>query len=1283
MLGAVETNATQKKQSVRDAAKRAQLPPRVKSTPPALQTPPSPCSSRAAPTSTATRAPAPTQPSAHGATATNTSYPLRTTNSSQPAVTDQLLQDGTVAPVKQARTQNDPTGKVPAEAEQTFAAEIAKKNEQAKRQLEKTKEIIGAMSEFVRDHITGITDDANIIKTDRAKIVRAFEEINALLIEFNRAANEKKPDGKKADKKNHEKNKKKEEAFLDGGHEAARNCFREIAKICNNISLKGSENTAVQTTFDQLGGLSEVLKRFHFTQSANYRTQKWAETMANNLGKICPGLLLQRPGSEISQSTEFGVGVSASFLPQILSIGPKAVCRAMVLKTNRIDEDGDTLYLTSKVTSVEAGVQAKVMKIPNFNNKQKSFLSISFKAKGTRERGNYADFKSLVAQMMAENRDDANYWKFFNRSGSENSFGSRLVAVMQLPGNLCWRVAVGKGYKSPGRMPNFNQEKLNKGATNQDEILSLSSQLFGDCTYTQKTKSTSSIHGLFKHCYPSAAMELKGLQCDYADSFGLPDVPRNPLEGCTPKPTPGGLRSRNNFDSVERDTLSLELKGNFGVYLPGGTGNQFQLGADASMKVERVDNKTVFMKFLLPHHILDPFYSFDIQGSHDTLSRFENMYANGPESHLFCTIRQQLHRDRSRADALNQISAMTRIDLANDATNKLFKLYTEFVDLAGIQKSLQTNKTGNCRFRPDELIAFESKFEKVCNEIFGIHTSPILRKQFGKELRRDPEFFIVRGLEAISIALGQVGLHIHDTKMQAGLPSGSSQSQIDMLHEAREKVERKYALLSKIMDGFTLPMDEQAACRQFSIIPPSKSINTTYGMSVDLNAGAYCSALSYINNNSIDPTKTSSVKGQNPVQGQSGIATPCAVGGGLQMFLRKQPVHPNLVRSGTFKMVKLTVNGTGLMGPVLSRAHDFMVEIANGAKKRLNLLDQTTTADKTRMQRFVEGAAAAFVGSTVSVQEHEKEWSWNERTPLAVGKFTYQPMAQWARVISRKSNSISAAVGVPLHPTGTPVTVSLSCRHTETASNVVFESLGTCLGYQLIQNEALDKIVKQCGVTNKTNDPNNKWALDFNKLRVHFTPEKAKPMDDLAKTNQKLADTTYMCNKYFATDESVFGFMESYLHYAENPRSWDGVARENIGKRNEFHRFDDDPDTWRTIRCMNEGHGGSALASTTGQTVQKVLDLRKGGPENLDPRPIWSKAKMAELKKAMKNVKMALENKSLSPDERRELFFNTPDGQIVFEAYNRVLSSYNNINTAVKATTTYQPVVVKRKRLPA
>ena len=617
LIGAIETNAAQKQQSARATTNRTHLPPRVKNTPPGPQTPTSHRPLRPAATSTSTRNCAP----AVSTTATNTSHTLRTSNSSQPAVAAHLLRDGMVAPLGRPRAQDGLAGRVPAETDQASVVETAGIKEQAKRQLKSTKEIVGAMSEFVRDNINETRNNRCETKTNQARIVKSFEEINALLMEFDRATDEnkpdgKKPDGKKSDKKKQKEEKNKEDLFLSGGHEAARNCFQAIAKICSRVNLEDSKNNPLQTTFDQLGGLSEVLKRFHFTQSAAYRSEQWAETMANNLGKICPGLLLQRPGSEISQSTEFGAGVSTSIIPWILSFGPKAVCRAMILKTRKTDEDADSLHLTSRVMSVEAGVQAKLMNVPDFHNKNKAFLSISLIGKCTRERGNYKDYKTLAYQMMAENREDANYWKFVNRSGSEKSFGSRFVAVMQIPRELCWKIAAGKGYKNPGRMPNFNQEKLNKGSANQAEILSMSSQLFGNRMYTNRNEAKS-IHSLFEHCYPSAKMQLDGLECDYADHSKLPDVPPNPLANITPKPTPGGLLSNNKFDSVERDTLSLELRGNFGVYLPGGTGNQFQLGADASMKVERVDSKLMFMKFLSPHRLIDPDYSCDSEGSHD------------------------------------------------------------------------------------------------------------------------------------------------------------------------------------------------------------------------------------------------------------------------------------------------------------------------------------------------------------------------------------------------------------------------------------------------------------------------------------------------------------------------------------------------------------------------------------------------------------------------------------------------------------------------------------------
>lgn len=1066
----------------------------------------------------------------------------------------------------------------------------------------------------------------------------------------------------------------------DGRSEAAYQSCKKISKICESALKINLDDKGFHKMFDQLRRITGAMKRHHNTRSGKYKLTKYATINEQNLGLICSGLVRKRPGSEISAANEVGGGISTSIIPAVLTAGPMAKFRQWVVRSFKIDDDGDILKLLSKFVSIEVGVQAKFLNVPNPKNWDRHLLSFSAKAKATKERGNYADYKTTKDALRAVARSLSNSWSFVYRSGSEKSFGGRLVALMHLPREACCKIAAGNLYQYPGPMPNVSTEKLNKGGGNQDGIVALGKELFGSLSLTTREGEKTTLVKLMEECYSSSASELRKMRIDHESPDTTPDMPDNSLSNFSPKQTPGG-RYKDNYKSIERDILTIELEASLNGPRPEGQhGGQLHFGANAKMAAEKIRNKTLFMKFYPPHHQIDPDYSADAEASHTLLNDFEQKYRGHPQSHLFCTFKQKLYQGKSRAESLVEIDTITRIDRANNATNEIHDLYVELVELSGKLRTITSSTKSSCPYDRDQVEDFESSFKTFCNTVFGIQNSPTTRKAFLEKLRNDPDYFMTKGYDAISMAFSHVGLHIHDTKMHGELDAGS-QLRTNILNRTREKLENNYRYVTKALNAFLLPTDEVEALRKISIIPPSESVNDTLSITADLTAGAYCSSLAYINGNAGDPQGPKSGPGSpNSVLGRFANSAVIAAGAGLHLLHRKHDKHPNPVRSGYFDQLKVSINGEGFMGSLLAGALDVASLLSNKAKQRFRFTDDASTQDdKSAWKRFTSSALTSLAMSPVSMPEHEKEVSVSSRRPLPVGHFVYEKKPQWLRVVSRKSNTISASVGVPLQAAGAFVSVSASYRHTETASNVAFESMGTDLGYHLIQSEALEKVLDRC--KHETNGADQKKGdINFRKLKGFFSPVASK------RETQLQTDTTYMCGKYFGSDDTVLGLMEDFMYYAENPRSWTGSPREGISRRNEFHRFDDDPTMWRTIKSMVSSRAGSGLARTHGQTSEELVSARGGTAKNLDPRPRFDPETMEMLKGAIARMKTTLAEKSHTAEERRDLFLNNSDpksdGCMVLGAYFKVLSGYNEINTQVKATTTYKSEIQPPDPLP-
>ena len=1058
-----------------------------------------------------------------------------------------------------------------------------------------------------------------------------------------------------------------------GGDRSARECSKAIWKICKNMPKNVLKDSDQDDFFQNLGYLCWELKRFHHTRAIDHAAKAYATATAHNMGRICPGMARSRPTSGIKQSIEGGLTARASAIPGLFSFGPLASYRYRQEKDNPTDDDGDNLTLDIRTHTWMAGVQAKFLGAPgSWGHHGSHFLSLSCIGRIFSSKGNYFDHKDLISSQKAQAGRDANDWQFINRSGSQDSLGSRFVAMMRAPRKRLTRHRLGNLYQDPGPLPNICQKKSAKGAFNQDLVQSLGKQLF-NIPGELDTNTSDALNA----CYLPVFTQLQALSIPTTSTEPTSQPPLNPLIALAPLPSPGNLMAPEKKNSISRIGAGFQMTATANsTDFAEQNGGQARLAGNLSLTGEILQNELNVMKFIPPHRQLDPHYSCSAQKSQQRLDEFEHQYRGHPQGHLFGKVKQLLDSGLSRGNSDERLNTAARLDAENSAVKTVHQHSLDLVRLAGMLHSINDKKSG--RFTKEEMQNFEADFSRFSKEIFGTDRNPEQLRKFAQKLRRDPQYFMIKSYDAISISLGQIGVHIHETKKNAPVTAVGSTNRISMLHDAREQLERNYTHATAVMDAFLLPMDQETAMRAMSIVPPSLSLSTSFAANADVNVGMFSSFLGFIKGNSGDPTSVVSPgTSSNSVLGKMGDAALAAIGASVTVFHRHAKTHPNPVRAGFFDQVKVGLRGEGLLGPAVEASCNLARGIFKKVKYKLKFKEDSTSDDEhNSSKKFLNDAVNLFTNSAVAVHAKEKEVTWGLRRPLPVHDFIYEKETQWVRVTSRTSNALSASIGVPLHAAHVPMTISGSLYHQETSSSVVFEAMGKCLGYQIIQLDSICKVLDACKRSKRT--PHHiKGTLDVQAMRNFLSPSTTE------KGPQDLIDGAFACNKYFGTNDTVFGLMENYLTYLDAPRSWNGAPRRGISKRNEFHRFDDNPAFWQTIKSMKSAQNCSGLAAKEGQNRDSYIEARTAPDGSDDPRPVPKD--IGRLKRAMHEMKSALDNPNLTAQERMKMFINddmNSNGRIIFETYIEVLKGYSAINNGVKATTTYQSVVRPPEKLP-
>lgn len=1068
------------------------------------------------------------------------------------------------------------------------------------------------------------------------------------------------------------------------GDRIARDGFVELKRLCTLARANSPKDSNLFAFFNTLKMLANELKRWHASRAGVHELDDYARLELANLDRVNPGVARGRPGSEITSTRNYGFFVkTTAFSSAIADLGPMLQYEYETKNQIMPDDDGSALQQNFTRHTGRFGILFNAIKRNFGGPSEQHILTCMATASMGKIRGNYFNYKTAEDCIKARVQRDAERWKFFYRSGSKQAVSNRLCGKLAAVSGGIAKTLLGEQYVAEIRPPNVGYGKMKKGACNGTKIVTLARQL-DQLSSGGQTSMADALHNAYKPF--EASLETLLVPTQSGESFGT--LPKNPLRELVPVASPGnGMPSESGL-SVNRTfigfntTLKLDLKD----ALPSAQGSIHPMLMHNTSH-ERVEGALSLMRYLAPHAQLDPIYSCNSTKSHDNLKKLESAYAGTVMMHTFQRIKKVLSNGVSGSKSPSPIETANRIDNEAKAIQTVRKQYIELVHLAGVMHSLKEKDYAD--MVPLEKAAFETRFTAFIEDVFGISEGGSERQRFAKKLRSDPDFFMTKCFDVLSTTLGQIGLHIHDTRKTAPIDGPAGQHIVDKLHDGREQVERNYEALTQMMDGIHMPITEENLMRNMSLQARSVSTSIVNTFVTDFSAGLLSSFLSFIPGNSSDATSPSSTPGPNPVRGSMPLSPLGSVGGSMTFFNKFAINHPNLVRAGHFFQVRLSIKGGGLLAPMIAVVTEQTNKLCDKATKTKpsEKIAPATPEEKSKLKAFAATALNRFTFHPMADTSSEKEFTYGIRRPNSEGSFTYAWKTQFWRMVDRTNSRSNISLGGQCHPPSPiGVTISGTTGRAELSNNVDMEYMGTCLGYQIIQAhdmfDALDGCAPKQGPRSCVEYRDLSKDYDFGKLRGLLL--QGKETVDAAyrkgnvgsKENPKPVDSAYMLDKWFAHPETILGIMEDYLEYLECPRRWNGMPRLDKARRTEFDRFDDILDFWNTILNMGESACFSGRAATKGgQSRESFIEARKGGLSKFDPRPKLSKEELAEVKRSIATLrKMFSEKSDMKPAERMEIFLNdakNSPGRIVFQAYMKMLEGYDRINTAAKANITY------------
>ena len=1129
--------------------------------------------------------------------------------------------------------------------------------------------------------------------------------------------------------------------------ELARTCFSEISKICKTAATRLDKATykrwgrsaprglactkkTLSTFFSDYGTLANELKRNHYTRVAKHRLDAYVAQEVSNIGAVASGLRENRTAAELKMNKSMGGTLRLSMpLSGLFSIGPAVGIQLMKQKRIFVDEDRMSVILDEESIIFSAGAALKHGKLLGKNRKGSTLFSLYTVASAFFTRGNFHKHATLEAGLEHQVfRESAKYTYWF-RSGDLKSWGNRrCLAAGQHYGKKMQRF-IGERYVAEKGMPIMDQRKLQKGL-NTGALARLSAALVTSRPAGHQGAGSLDLREITALAYPTIESTLQQREQAIGANPLCPAASKsvyNPLTAIRPLPFPANSELPKNVNSVKRIGCTVEGAATINsLQLNRHHQNEIHAGASAKGRSDISYNKVGFTRLGGSHTQMDPRLIRDIGHADKLVDRLKNHFG---EQH------PQLHRMRQIEDAcgpaaLGALTAATvgeHYQAASQQLAQIRKDFIEFVGLAQEQHALQ-DSANRQSLGAEGLERFQLKMANIVCRIFGADASPESNAVQAKFFARlhNPQFLMERCFDAMSIALGRVGiLAYHIKKANAGLHL--ERSVCDDVSTLRARLDADYAHTRRLLEEIHLPVNRADLLRSATLTSLSASISTMGGFGLEATVDVYHSPLQDIRGNESDPsyalhTPSDAAHGTelSPALAKTlgsipfNAATSANLSSAVASYTwlqRHSTSHPNPIRLGLVEQHITVVRGGGILALALERY------IQNGVDKRLQ--EKVGPESLYAAERGRTGSVIPVIAALARTQFCDDSSDISilvqTKTPNPVGDLVYETSEQCARAMMHRSQSSKASFAVPLHAAKVPATISGNIAFSTVSQSIISEVYGDCPAYHLLGFPQIDKLLKDkdcCVPENprrgwqapllqerrpvKTpltralpvpgHDPCDSYQgplFNYAKLQEKLLSEINQPRAKAAKPDNADTgsdhDATYMMVNYFSNPKAITGVLEKFCRYQSEMRPMGAAQRVVSAKkeRTEFHRFDDDPKLWACMQVMQDsarfGPGATPAPRKGMESMHEYSNM------NPDPRPRMSNQEID----ALEQVKAHFEKfTNLSSVDRMKYFLNPEKGsygQIAFQAYIRIMVRYEKINNAAKPHHAYETQIIDKE----
>ena len=1100
-------------------------------------------------------------------------------------------------------------------------------------------------------------------------------------------------------------------------HQCARNVFAEMRDMSKRITkhfpptptdtaiLPGQNANRVSAKsgefFKVFAEFANELKRHHYTHSSeiflrdDFEKQNWS----SEEGRIS-GLEMAHKGSEVKRLREVGVTVmvGTDALKQ-MDIGAAATLKYGDEKRHRIDQDSAFSVQNTYIGSFRLALLGKIGRLVKQGEPDGHVFNTSASLTGARVTGDYIGHKTLKDSYCADVIRDGNAWAFLYQSGNTRSRAARYRQAGQAFVGWVLKNTGGITYVAPHRPPVVNSAKLAKGYNNGPKIAELAALLSESVPGQPAAPDHMSIEKLAKEFYPEVGELLKDEFPTLSKSADVLTTELKPptkrasfLTNVVALPIKAVGTPMGKGKAITRYSITGKVMASF-ASLDFVSRNlaRFRLGGTASVSVKYSTNVIRFQRPKAVHDALDPGYTHDAEHAKALLDAL--VAKNCLSAKRISAIRNMLVVPDTGANADPVVKMKARFVKQYEALQLIKDDYLELTNLATRLRSFEDksyreiNSAGHTVLKGD--------VERFIEKVFPGPGFTAEEDACIKKMKTDPKLFMIKSYDALSTALGAVGLHVSRSKdymCRDHLEFDDRHGELDI---GRKNIQVCYQALKDIMDQVSLPIDQLELLQGQSVVSrcnvDSRHLTITGEFKVGANwvpAGAIPGVK--------DPTVFGTAAGDTPRLDAIGTSSSAMLGGSYSWENANVREHPNPVRDGLFDTMRYCVRGEGacaaFMEPAIAHGLDQLENRNKLAGKKIANALRTYDAvepapprranrsanDKTPEPVFLKKTTAEHAGlatagiqllSRMALTEHtkEREYYVGYKRPPPIGELVYEKSLQSIRY-SVRTNQKTGVVFGGLIPAAVPVTGSLGLSRTTTENDVVYEIIGDCPAFHMLS------FLEIQGVLNKSlkKDSDRKTArggkvsedCDFTKMRALFNNEKVEGSPPI--------DGEYLVNKFFGTNESLMAFMNKFIEYQPGRRKFHQGSRLAVRdrERTEFDRLDDKEEYWQTMHSMRRSKDSSAGSKEKPGAIKKT--------EERDPRPAMTSSEISATKRVSNHL--ASSDVPMTPKERMTYFMTDPDGMTVFSAYCKIVNGYEEVNTVLKNRNTYEPTVSPNAR---